>query len=38
MDSTARKPALIFQKENGLTVSHPNEFWSDTAIRQLLGG
>ena len=32
------KPTLIFQKENGLTVSYPNIFWSDDAIRQLLGG
>ena len=32
------KPMLIFQKENGLTVSYPNIFWSDDAIRQLLGG
>ena len=32
------KPTLIFRKENGIISKHPNEFWSDTDLQQLLGG
>jgi len=30
------KPILIFRNENGLIELFPNNFWSDTALRQLL--
>jgi predicted ABC-type ATPase len=30
------KPALIFRKENGVASIHPNDFWPDIALRQLL--
>ena len=32
------KPTLIFRKENNVFSKYPNDFWSDSDIRQLLGG
>ena len=32
------KPTLIFRKENGIISKHPNDFWSDSALRKLIGG
>jgi len=31
-------PTLVFRKENGVSSIFPNDFWSDTNLRQLLGG
>ena len=31
------KPTLICRKESGVISKHPNEFWSDASLQQLLG-